>query len=181
MGIIQFSVFLRNTRQEQNPQIIIMNPKTTAALAVLAMSSVAQGTLVIGTVAAGTTVTVGAGAVLGAALLGGAAVLKGLVIGRALGRKKRSAEEDSEDAVFAVLTNAEPAQCYRRLICDMAAGAIPDQDKILSLFNTEVSPVSPKFEYSTAAKVGKIVKNAGLCEVRYSCPLNSQEIAKLFN
>merc|ERR1711981_613827 len=147
MGIIQFSVFLRNTRQEQNPQIIIMNPKTTAALAVLAMSSVAQGTLVIGTVAAG--------AVLGAALLGGAAVLKGLVIGRALGRKKRSAE-DNQDAVFMVLNNAEPAQCYRRLICDMAAGAIPDQDKILSLFNTEVSPVSPKFEYSTAAKVGKM-------------------------
>merc|ERR1712156_408749 len=139
------------------------------------------GTLVIGTVAAGTTVTIGGGAILGAALLGGAAVLKGLVIGRALGRKKRSAEEDSEDAVYMVLNNAEPAQCYRRLICDMAAGAVPDQDKILSLFNTEVSPVSPKFGYSTAAKVGKIVKNAGLCEIRYSCPLNTQEIAKLFN
>merc|ERR1711936_1062410 len=147
----------------------------------LAMPSVAQGTLVIGTVAAGTTVTIGGGAILGAALLGGAAVLKGLVLGRALaGRKKRSAEEDSEDAVFAVLTNAEPAQCYRRLICDMAAGAVPDQDKILSLFNTEVSPVSPKFDYATAAKVGKMVKNAGLCEVRYSCPLSTAEISKVF-
>merc|ERR1711997_139931 len=174
MGIIQFSVFLRNTRQEQNPQIIIMNPMYTAALAVLALSSVAQGTLVIGTVAAGTTVTIGGGA-----LLGGAAVLKGLVIGRALGRKKRSAE-DNQDAVFMVLNNAEPAQCYRRLICDMAAGAIPDQDKILSLFNTEVSPVSAKFDYSTAAKVGKMVKNAGLCEVRYSCPLSTAEISKIF-
>merc|ERR1712008_301575 len=60
---------------------------------------------------------------------------------------------------------------------DMAAGAIPDQDKILSLFNSEVSPVSPKFEYVTAAKVGKIVKNSGLCEVRYTCPLNTVEIA----
>merc|ERR1711881_652278 len=179
MGIIQFSVFLRNTRQEQNPQIIIMNPMYTAALAVLALSSVAQGTLIVG-VAAGTTVTVGAGAVAGAALLGGAAILKGLVLGSLLARRGKRSAEDSQDAVFMVLNNAEPAQCYRRLICDMAAGAIPDQDKILSLFNTEVSPVSPKFEYVTAAKVGKMVKNAGLCEVRYSCPLSTAEISKVF-
>jgi len=179
MGIIQFSVFLRNTRQEQNPQIIIMNPMYTAALAVLALGQCAQGTLVIGTVAAGTTVTVGAGAVAGAALLGGAAILKGLLIGAALRRGKRSAE-DNQDAVFTVLNIAEPAQCYRRLICDMASGAVHDQDKILSLFNTEVSPASPKFDYATAAKVGKMVKNASLCEIRYSCPLSTAEIAKIF-
>ena len=75
----------------------------------------------------------------------------------------------------------EPAQCYRRLICDMAAGAIPDSDNILSLFNEDTEVISPKFEYTTAAKVGKIVKNSGVCELRYSCPLNTQEIAKLFN
>merc|ERR1712172_378668 len=174
MGIIQFSVFLRNTRQELNPQIIIMNPKS-ATLAALAMASAAQGTLIIGTVAAGTTVTVGRGA-----LLGGVAILKGLLIGRALSKGKRSVEGNNDEEVFLVLNNAEPAQCYRRLICDMAAGAIPDQDKILSLFNTEVSPVSPKFEYVTAAKVGKLVRNADSCEVRYSCPLSTQEIAKIF-
>merc|ERR1711971_1252034 len=134
MGIIQFSVFLRNTRQELNPQIIIMNPKS-ATLAALAMASAAQGTLIIGTVAAGTTVTVGTGA-----LLSGVAILKGLLIGRALSKGKRSVEGNNDEEVFLVLNNAEPAQCYRRLICDMAAGAIPDQDKILSLFNTEVSP-----------------------------------------
>merc|ERR1711971_1082786 len=179
MGIIQFSVFLRNTRQELNPQIIIMNPKS-ATLAALAMASAAQGTLIIGTVAAGTTVTVGTGALVGGALLGGVAILKGLLIGRALSKGKRSVEGNNDEEVFLVLNNAEPAQCYRRLICDMAAGAIPDQDKILSLFNTEVSPVSPKFEYVNAAKVGKLVKNASLCEVRYSCPLSTQEIAKIF-
>merc|ERR1712150_100002 len=118
-------------------------------------------------------------------LLGGVAILKGLVLGSLLargskGHGNRSAEESSDDAAFAVLNNAEPAQCYRRLICDMAAGAIPDQDKILSLFNTEVSPVSAKFDYVSAAKVGKLVKNAALCKVRYSCPLSTQEIAKLF-
>merc|ERR1711990_699715 len=174
MGIIQFSVFLRNTLQDLNPQIIIMNPKS-ATLSALAMASAASGTIIVGTVAAGTTVTVGGGA-----LLGGVAILKGLLIGRALSKGKRSAEGSSDDEVFLVLNNAEPAQCYRRLICDMAAGAIPDQDRILSLFNTEVSPVSPKFDYVNAAKVGKLVKNASMCEVRYSCPLSTQEIAKIF-
>ena len=162
-----------------------MNPMFVATLAIAALS-VAEATIIIGgtvaTTAAGvTTVTVGSGALLSSALLGGLVLLKGLALASivARGRGKRSAES-SDDAAFAVLNNAEPAQCYRRLICDMAAGAIPDQDKILSLFNTEVSPVSAKFDYVSAAKVGKLVKNAGLCEVRYSCPLSTQEIAKLF-
>merc|ERR1739838_205380 len=162
----------RNTRKELNPQIIIMNPKS-ATLAALAMASAASGTIIVGTVAAGTTVTVGTGA-----LLGGVAILKGLLIGAALKRGKRSAE-GNDDEVFLVLNNAEPAQCYRRLICDLGAGAIPDKDNILSLFKTEVSPVSPKFDYVNAAKVGKLVRNADSCEVRYSCPLSTQEIAKI--
>jgi len=156
-----------------------MNPLSKATLAAVALS-VADATLIIGTTAVvGTAVTLSASTVATLGLLGGVALLKGLVLGAAASRGKRSAES-SQDAAFAVLTNGEPAQCYRRLICDMAAGAIPDQDRILSLFNKEVSPISPKFEYVTAAKVGKLVKNASLCEVRYSCPLNSQEIAKLF-
>jgi len=140
-------------------------------------------TIIVGTTAATGVVTVGGGALGAGILLGGVALLKGLLL-LSLARRsrhRRSAEQDYEDDAFLVLNNAEPAQCYRRLICDMAAGAIPDQDKILSLFNKDVSPVSPKFEYSTAAKVGKLVKNAGLCELRYSCPLTTAEISKVFN
>ena len=151
-----------------------------AALALVAVSSVAEATIVLATTATAGAVTLSSASVASLGLLGGVVLLKGLLLGAVAARSKRSAESD-QDAAFAVLTNSEPAQCYRRLICDMAAGAIPDQDKILSLFNSEVSPVSPKFEYVTAAKVGKIVKNSGLCEVRYTCPLNTQEIAKLFN
>ena len=165
-----------------------MNPMIVAALALVAVTSVAEATIFIGVVGVGVSVTASASTVATLGLLGGVALLKGLVLGSLLSRPrysyrhKRSANPESEsDAAFAILTNSEPDQCYRRLICDMAAGAIPDQDKILSLFNSEVSPVSPKFEYVTAAKVGKIVKNSGLCEVRYTCPLNTQEIAKLFN
>ena len=166
-----------------------MNPLFVAIFAAAALS-VADATFILTTAATATTgvVTVSTGAAaLG--LLGGVALLKGLLFGALASRSKkmtkskgkRSAEDQSEDAAFAVLANAEPAQCYRRLICDMAAGAIPDQDKILSLFTNEVSPVSPKFEFATAAKVGKLINNANLCEVRYSCPLSTEEIAKLFN
>jgi len=164
-----------------------MNPMYSVALAALAITSVAEATIILGTTAAagtttvfGTAGTLTLGGTVGVLAIGAGIILKGLVIGAALRRGKRSAEADNEDAAFEVLNFSEPAQCYRRLICDMAAGAVPDQDKILSLFNTEVSPASPKFEYVNAAKVGKMVKNAGLCEIRYSCPLSSQEIAKLF-
>merc|ERR1739848_931303 len=106
---------------------------------------VADATIIIGTA-----VTISSASAASLGLLGGVALLKGIVLAAAIAsrRGRRSAEADSQDAAFLVLNNAEPAQCYRRLICDMAAGAIPDQDKILSLFNTEVSPVSPKFEYA---------------------------------
>ena len=163
-----------------------MNPMIVATAAILAVSSIAEATLVLSSAGAylapltigTTTITTSTAATLG--LLGGVALLKGLVLGAAVARRGKRSAESSEDAAFAVLNNAEPAQCYRRLICDMAAGAIPDQDKILSLFNTEVAVTSPKFDYVSAAKVGKLVKNAALCEVRYTCPLSSQEIAKLF-
>jgi len=177
MGIIQFSVFLRNTQKKPNPQLIIMN-MFVATLALVALSSVADATFVVGTVASGTAVTLSSASVASLGILGGVAILKGLLIAGLAARSKRSAENNNE-AAFAILNNAEPAQCYRRLICDLAAGAISDNDKILNLFNTEVSPVSPKFEYVTAAKVGKIVKNANACEIRYSCPLSTVEIAKV--
>ena len=154
-----------------------MNPMFVATLAIVALSSFVGATVEIGLVASGTATTLTASTVTTLGLLGGVALLKGLLIGSLAARAKRSAES-SEDAAYAVLTNGEPDQCYRRLICVLAAGAIPDNDKLLRLFNTEVSPVSPKFEYVTAAKVGKIVKNADSCEVRYSCPLNTTEIAK---
>merc|ERR1711994_1103171 len=169
MGHHSVLSFPQEHTPEPNPKIIIMNPMFAATLAVVALS-VADATIIIGTTAAaGTAVTISAASATSLALLGAAVARRG----------KRSAES-SDDAAFTILTNSEPAQCYRRLVCDMAAGAIPDEGKILSLFNKDVSPVSPKFDYVSAAKVGKLVKNAALCEVRYTCPLSTQEIAKLF-
>ena len=135
--------------------------------------------------AASTASTAAAGAfATNFALVGGAVILKGLVVGALIlasrNRGKRSTADDN-NAVFSILANSEPAQCYRRLICDLAAGAIPDNDNIVSLFDEDVSIQSPKFEFATAAKVGKLVKKAMICEIRYSCPLSTLEIQKLFN
>jgi len=181
MGIIQFSSFLRNTHKNSNLNFINMSGYIVAALALVALTNVAEATLVfapaVGTTAATWTLT-SAGATLGVA--GGLVALKALALGLlATNRGRRSAEEDT-DAAFAVLATAEPAKCYHRLICDLAAGVITDKDNILSLFAKETSPLSPKFDYTTAAKVGKLVKNAANCEIRYSCPLNSVEIGKLY-
>jgi len=154
------------------------------AVLAAAFAAAAEATLVFTSTAAattGTAITVTSATATSLALLGGVALLKGLVLGAALSRRgKRSAEED-QDAAFALIASTEPAQCYRRLICDLSAGAIADKNQIVTLFNEEVSPISPKFEFATAAKVGQIAKSAQVCELRYSCPLNTQEIQKLFN
>merc|ERR1712018_347560 len=140
-------------RNTQNKTHLNMNGFVLSALAVAALANVASATIVIGTATAtaGTATTISSASAASLGLLGGVILLKGLVLGAALlsRRGKRSAENDY---AFIALNNPEPAQCYRRLICDLA----------------------------TAAEVGKIVKNAGVCEVRYSCPLSTQEIAKLF-
>lgn len=160
-----------------------MNGFVLSAVAIAALANVASATFIIGTTAtatAGTATTISSASAASLGLLGGVVLLKGLVLGAALlsRRGKRSAENDY---AFIALNNAEPAQCYRRLICDLATGAIPDNDQILSLFNEETDITSPKFEYTSAAKLGKAVKNAQVCEVRYSCPLSNVEIAKIFN
>ena len=118
-------------------------------------------------------------------LVEGLVLLKALVFGAAMaaagGKRKRSIDDNADDATFDVLNKLEPDQCYKRLICDLAAGAIDDKDNIVALFDDEVWFQSPKYEYANAAKIGKIVKQSHVCEIRYSCPLSTQELEKLFN
>merc|ERR1712083_531851 len=89
---------------------------------------------------------------------------------------------DETDSAFAVLAAQEPAQCYRRLICDLATGTLEksENDVIVSLFNKDVGIESHKFEFATAAKLGKQAKSVQKCELRYNCPLSGEQIQKLF-
>merc|ERR1712018_1057831 len=99
----------------------------------------------------------------------------------AIARSKRAA--DDNEAAFIVLANAEPAQCYHRLICDLATGVMPksENDVILSLFNKDVSIESPKFGFNAAAKLGKKVKSTQVVRGQIQLPLSSSAIQKLFN
>ncbi len=174
-----------------------MNMKVAATLALLGLAFDASSafffipaaTTAAGATAATTsTLTIGGGSAV--ALGGGLLLLKGLAIGalalaaasRSSGRGRRAAlnVEDS-DAAFALLASTEPAQCYRRLICDLATGAMPrsENDVILSLFDKDAPIESQRFEFASAAKLGKQVQSVQLCEVRYSCPLTGSQIQQL--
>jgi hypothetical protein len=149
----------------------------------------------------------GVAAALGAIIIAGGAILKGLAIAGIAGglgasagsrgrrfRGRRQVQEPTgnaapvvgeaieEDLAFALVATTEPSQCYRRLICTLATGSMKNTDldvipKFLS--RKEVSIESPEFEFANAARLGSALKDIKACEVRYSCPLSSQEIEKL--
>ena len=167
-----------------------MNGFVLTSLAVITVANIAQATFVLSTVGTGTTTSVlslgTAGTASALALTGGLVLLKGLALGAlvlASNNRSRRSPIEVDDSAFGILASTEPAQCYRRLICDLATGTMPksENDVIVSLFNKEASIESPKFEFATAAKLGKQVKNVQVCEVRYSCPLSGEQIQNLFN
>jgi len=180
-----------------------MNPKVCLALAVCAIAAT-PATAILGTIAGeavgsslaltftGLGASAGTTAFLtpaGAALaVGGGIALKAIAL-TALGadiglRRKRFAVEDpvteeSTDLAIAAIMSNEPQQCYRRLVCDLAAGN--SDNVILSLFKKPVDVSSARFDLATAAQIGKEVKNTQFCEYRFSCPLSAQQLAKIFN
>ena len=165
-----------------------MYSKVAVSLACLAAmtgtSEAIFGTLTIGTAAA-TAGTVGL-TTGGAALLGlGAIALKGLAIAALASRGGRRGRRDAEGTpdAFTFIARAEPEECIRRLICDLATGKMPksENDVILTLFKDDVSITDSKFEFATAAKVGQAVQDIQACEIRYSCPVSGQQLNALLN
>ena len=155
-------------------------PAAFTPLAISSTLTTAEATaLAASNVAGANAVATATSAVAATNLLVGVGLLKAVVVGAHLLSQRRGRRSVEEDETFAILAGAPNAQCTQRLICDLAAGSIEDKDNLLSLFNEEVSPVSHKFEFTSAAKVGKIVKKAQLCEIRYSCPLSTLEIQQI--
>merc|ERR1719347_951448 len=101
-------------------------------------------------------------------------------------RRKRFAVEDvrseeETDLMIASIMANEPQQCYRRLVCDLATGELPQNsgDVILSLFKKPVGVTSARFDLATAAQIGKDLKSSQTCEYRFSCPLSGAQLAKI--
>ena len=120
----------------------VMNTRVLALLAVAVLASYAEAVLVLGTVAAGTTVGVGA-ATAGVALAG----LGGLVLGAGLGgllahshrRGKRSVQEAAkEETVFNLVSTSDTYGCALKLVCLLEAKPeeqLGDDDQfILNIF-----------------------------------------------
>ena len=121
----------------------------------------------------------------GVAILGAAALLAALAAGRGGGgrrhRGKRSIEEQRNlELELAVLSQIEPEQCFRRLVCDLATGRMPpsQNDIIASLFEEAegINVTSALFEYAVATKLGKVAKDIASCELRYRCPFTGAQI-----
>jgi len=150
----------------------------SSATAGLSIPLLAVGGASTGTTAAAIIPTV-------TAIAGGAITLKalGLLLGSGATRGKRSAEEQ-DGLTFAFIAQSEPQACYRRLICDLATGQLPksENDVIVKLFDGKKADVtSAKFDFDTAAEVGKALKNVDACEIRYSCPFKGDQIIKFLN
>ena len=98
---------------------LILQTTTTTGTGAAAVSAVtAETTLLSASAATGLFAVVGIAKAIGV----------GLLLREAAGRGKRSVAGPSslgQDASFAIISQLEPAQCYRRLICDVASGAMP--------------------------------------------------------
>ena len=129
-------------------------PAAFTPLAISSTLTTAEATaLAASNVAGANAVATATSAVAATNLLVGVGLLKAVVVGAHLLSQRRGRRSVEEDETFAILAGSPTAQCTQRLICDLAAGSIEDKDNLLSLFNEEVSPVSHKFEFTSALHI----------------------------
>ena len=106
-----------------------------AAPALATLPLILQTTTTTGTGAAAVTSVTGATTLLAGPAVLGLSLLATIAIASLAreARGKRSINSLSSDSSFAIISNLEPGQCYRRLICDVASGkmAADSTDEIL--------------------------------------------------
>merc|ERR1712123_447634 len=120
------------------------------------------------------------------AALGVLAKLGGLGAGLALSRRGRR-QADKEEITLEMLTNIEPDDCYKRVICAASTGKVDNKKmrNILKFFSEDVSitraPISKQaLKFVEAARYGEIRKSVAKCEHRYQCSLPLDIIQQLF-
>ena len=96
------------------------------------------------------------------AALGVLAKLGGLGAGLALSRRGRR-QADQEEITLEMLTNIEPEDCYKRVICAASTGKVDNQKmrSVLKLFSEDLSimraPISRQaLKFVEAARYGEI-------------------------
>merc|ERR1712001_781577 len=103
--------------------------------------------------------------------------------GRRYYRGKRSAEvEELEiDVTLNMLTETEPEQCFKRIICAAQTGKYhnPKLEGILSLINEEEAALRAG-KLVTAAQYGREQRDVAKCEQRYPCSLDLEIIQTVF-
>merc|ERR1712008_347128 len=123
---------------------------------------------------------------LTAAQVSSIAALGGLGAGLLLSRRgKRQA--DQEEITLEMLTNIEPEDCYKRVICSASTGKVDNQKmrNIVKFFSEPQTimraPMSKAaLKFVEAARYGEIRKNVAKCEHRYQCSLPMEIIQELF-
>merc|ERR1712123_293648 len=114
------------------------------------------------------------------------AKLGGLGAGLLLSRRgKRQAGQ--EEITLEMLTNIEPDDCYKRVICAASTGKVENEKmrSILKLFSEDLTimraPISRQaLKFVEAARYGEIRKSVAKCEHRYQCSLPMDIIQQLF-
>merc|ERR1719410_3081929 len=156
---------------------LLLTQTTTSAAGVT--TQVATTTLLSSTAATGLFAVVGIAKAIGV----------GLLLREASGRGKRSAEIGSlsVDSSFSIISQLEPAQCYRRLVCDVATGKLPADESdnvILAPFEgasvKDADITSQSFDFLVAAEAGRQFQSVEKCELRYTCPLSSTQLREIF-
>merc|ERR1712243_45912 len=133
--------------------------------------------------------------IAGLALLTKAAGLAaGVLVGRALSsssssrsrsRGRREVGENTVDQTLEMLSELEPEECYKRVLCAVETGGYKHDEfeSIIVLLRNQyeresVTQASSKF--LEAARYGKITGDIAKCENRYQCSLDLQTIQSVF-
>merc|ERR1739838_272742 len=157
--------------------IVLLQVPADEATFALTLTSAAGATLLSLTAAQVSTI----------AALGVLAKLGGLGAGLALSRRRGKRQAGQEEITLETLSNIEPDDCYKRVLCAASTGMVNNEkmERILELISEDLTimraPISKQaLKLVQAARYGEIRKNVAKCENRYQCSLPMDIIQELF-
>merc|ERR1712046_321992 len=102
-------------------------------------------------------------------------------------RSRGKRQSDQEKITLEMLTNIEPDDCYKRVICSASTGKVNNEKMmgVLKLMSEDLTimraPISKQaLKFVEAARYGELRKNVAKCEHRYKCSLPMEIIQQVF-